>query len=99
MPQIERCPFCGSELTGLHFEVTPFQRWRVKCTLCEARGPVSDNEQVAIYKWNERAILPPRTADAGAAEATEQNRAAGEERIKKYRENPPSRGYPPHGGG
>lgn len=46
--KINSCPFCGyanPKIDGIMFRY-------VKCEGCDAQGPMSNSEQVAVKKWN-----------------------------------------------
>ncbi len=51
---LERCPFCAEtiwlEVKRLSLEV----EWYVKCSQCDAYGPLGKNVQEAIKLWNHR---------------------------------------------
>ena len=95
MEAICPCPFCGSESASLEYSAFFPDRWAVKCLGCEARGPRSDKDTVAIHKWNERARPGRSTAQVGGAEeAQARNRAAAEQELERYRQSDPWPEFP-----
>lgn len=55
------CPFCGAEAhTSFRSGVTgrvcrsKWFRGFIKCSACEATGPIKNNPQAAINSWNQR---------------------------------------------
>ena len=50
--EIRRCPFCWSKDASVVSKIYSY----VWCSKCEAEGPVADNEEDAIEKWNIRRI-------------------------------------------
>ncbi len=66
MPELEKCPFCGSP------KVYVANEHCVVCTYCEATGPVDPRNisaRTAIEKWNRRAPDPIREELATACRA------------------------------
>lgn len=47
--RIESCPFCGSHQAQL---VASRIGWQIICLMCNASGPHSNEEKVAIARWN-----------------------------------------------
>ena len=47
---VEPCPFCGNEIMAVRKLMNGCV---TECSKCNARGPRSDNEIEAIYKWNQ----------------------------------------------
>ena len=56
MPELEPCPFCGSESVATEGDWQPERLvYTVACDICEAVGPVSNlNKKEAIKLWNKR---------------------------------------------
>jgi len=50
MPEIKRCPFCGSDDT----EVRGLRAMYIRCNFCGAEGPPEDTDREAIEAWNMR---------------------------------------------
>ncbi len=51
------CPFCGSADTAIHQSMRLI--WIASCNHCEAQGPVSRRQDLAVAAWNRRAPQPP----------------------------------------
>lgn len=76
-PQIEPCPFCGSEFVNIRRK-GPRTCW-VECTNCPARGEKSKRRALAILQWNRRfSRLPSLKATVLKDEDAEEERVKAE---------------------
>jgi hypothetical protein len=53
--RISACPFCASPLAGI--EELDAEAWAVVCSLCGGIGPVAQDRDDAVHRWNERRML------------------------------------------
>ncbi|WP_421439983.1 Lar family restriction alleviation protein [Agrobacterium tumefaciens] len=65
------CPFCGGKAkTSFRSGVTgrvcrsKWFRGFIKCSACEATGPMKNNPQAAINSWNQRMGAPAQLVAA-----------------------------------
>lgn len=56
MEQPKRCAFCGSADVGVRNGIVAlYTRWWIECHACEARGPLTSREDLAVAGWTLRA--------------------------------------------
>jgi Lar family restriction alleviation protein len=54
MYELKPCPFCGEKRDNFIYPYTDSILYWIKCDQCDTEGPVADNEEDAINKWNTR---------------------------------------------
>jgi len=79
-PELKPCPFCGNDAVYLRFIM---QEADVYCQVCEANGPVKENDAQAIAAWNTRTDLIP-DPHAIARAALEKAAEIADEIMRKY---------------
>ena len=94
MGDIGPCPFCGSKISAVEYNASFPDPWSVKCISCEARGPRSNVDDVAIFLWNGRRAGRSTAQAGGAEEAEARNRAAAEQELERYRQSGPWPEFP-----
>lgn len=50
----EGCPYCTAENKYLILHIKSFRIFQIKCLNCECLGPLGDNKQQALDRWNNR---------------------------------------------
>lgn len=55
--KLKPCPFCGSKRLGIELDElsTLGMAFCVLCKNCLTKGPMSDDDEIAIDLWNRRA--------------------------------------------
>lgn len=57
MKMPKACPFCGvNAVLGVQNNPDEEPGFYMVCLVCQARGPESDVQELAVYEWNRRAL-------------------------------------------